>query len=1368
MTEKKDIEILDKIIVGRVQPHIYAFTTNTIPNYLKVGDTYRPVSIRLQEWKKHFPLLQQEFEDSAAISDDVFFRDYSVHQYLEHDLSKHRLLPGEYPHEYYSNEFFKNVQIGEVSDAIKDIKVNYEKGTGKYQYYDAITHLPEIYTYTSTGEWIPRPNQQATIDRFVNAMQSGRTNLLMYAVMRFGKSFTSMCCAKAIDAKVVLVVSAKADVLEEWKKTVESADNFNTTYEFLTSDKLERDKSAVKAVLEKNKSAVLFLTLQDLQGDTIKDKHTEIFGQKIDLLIVDETHYGARAESYGKILRDVKDEKNQHDSDDYVETAEAEEQLKSLQVKITLHLSGTPYRILMGSEFTKDDIIAFYQFSDIVQDQEQWDKDHLLDDENDVKEWDNPYFGFPQMIRFAFVPSKSAIELLESLKKNGATYAFSELLEPRSIKKDKSTRTLHKKFLHETEVLELFEVIDGCREDEGLLSFLDYDKIKEGKMCQHIVCVLPYCASCDALEALIINNRGKFKNLQDYEIINISGVESPNKYKTTKTIKDKIKDCAKNGKKTLTLTVNRMLTGSTVEEWDTMLFMRDTASPQEYDQAIFRLQNQYIREFVNDKGDRIKYNMKPQTLLVDFDPHRMFIMQEKKSQIYNVNTDTSGNECLRSRIERELSISPIISLNANKIARVEAADILAAVSEYSNSRGVLDETVDIPIDMSLLSNDIIKATIEMQAELGSKQGLSIVPNIGKEVDYVEPDNGKSNSHAEDNENSDGGDNTNTNSEKSSDKNTESDIKSLENKFRTYYSRILFFAFLTKSKVLSLSDILACIDDKENTRIANNLGLKKEMLALIREHINIFVLRQLDYKVQNINMLSQDETLEPMQRAAVAIKKFGRISESEITTPDNIATDMINLLPDDCFANLRDNEDGVILDIASKMGEFAVAIAKRCMDMGIALENIKSKVISIPTSSIAYEFTRKVYEILGLDVNAIASNFNSYDLLSIKKPNSDGTEGKNLDYERIHDILSQKKMMCEISLGDDCSNLEECEKMIFEAVVGNPPYQEIVSKSEGNASLGKNLFPGFTKCAMELSRKYVSLIIPSKWFAGEGQDHSFPILREYTKNHNHFRIIRHFNDSDDIFTGAAPGAVNYFLYDISYDGDTLFCNDDSTKMCRPLFEDDIDIILPLNSMVSILKKVTSAENYASLTNITTGRNAFGIIGKNERNISTDTFFPGAYELRCAHEVIKYVSEDKIVKNMDIANHWKIFTSKGNGAAGTLGGNSPVSILGKPYVAKPKSVCTDSLFPIGCFDSQMEAENLAKYLKTKFVRYLAGVMKVTHNITQIVYKFVPIQDFTENSDIDWSKPITEIDRQLYAKYGLDNCEIEFIESMIKPME
>ena len=169
-------------------------------------------------------------------------------------------------------------------------------------------------------------------------------------------------------------------------------------------------------------------------------------------------------------------------------------------------------------------------------------------------------------------------------------------------------------------------------------------------MCQHIVCVLPYCASCDALEALIENHRDEFKNLKDYKIINISGVDSPNEYRNIQAVKAEIKHCAARDTKTLTLTVNRMLTGSTVEEWDTMIFLKDTASPQEYDQAIFRLQNQYIREYISADGDTIKYNMKPQTLLVDFDPHRMFVMQEQKSQIYNANTDASGNEHLRDRL----------------------------------------------------------------------------------------------------------------------------------------------------------------------------------------------------------------------------------------------------------------------------------------------------------------------------------------------------------------------------------------------------------------------------------------------------------------------------------------------------------------------------------------------------------------------------------------------------------------------------------------------------------------------------------------------------------------------------------------------
>ena len=133
--------------------------------------------------------------------------------------------------------------------------------------------------------------------------------------------------------------------------------------------------------------------MQDLQGDILKDKHKEIFKRKIDLLIIDETHFGARAEQYGKVLLpvdDIKAMKHKNDSDDFVEANEADEQIKVLDAKVRLHLSGTPYRILMGSEFTKDDIIAFYQFSNIVDDQEEWNNKYLLND--DYQEWDNPYY----------------------------------------------------------------------------------------------------------------------------------------------------------------------------------------------------------------------------------------------------------------------------------------------------------------------------------------------------------------------------------------------------------------------------------------------------------------------------------------------------------------------------------------------------------------------------------------------------------------------------------------------------------------------------------------------------------------------------------------------------------------------------------------------------------------------------------------------------------------------------------------------------------------------------------------------------------------------------------------------------------------
>lgn len=1350
-------ELLSELIIGRVKPHIYAFTTNTIPNYLKVGDTYRPVMTRLREWMRLFPDLEKKFEDSAVINDDVFFRDYSVHQYLENDLSKHRLDPQEYPDVYYSNEFFQDVLIEHVSSAITDIRRNYEENTGKYKYYDANSQLPETFTYVSTGEWSIRPNQKDTIDRFVKAYKAGRKNLLMYAVMRFGKSFTSLCCAKEMEAKLVLVVSAKADVREEWKKTVQSADNFNKDYVFLSSDDLANDQSIIKATISGGKRVVVFLTLQDLQGENIKDKHQEIFGQQIDLLIVDETHYGARAESYGRIIRTVnyeKDVKEKHADDDFVEMADAEEQLKSLSVDVTLHLSGTPYRILMGSEFEKDDIIAFYQFSDIVKDQEKWDKEHVLKDSVEVKEWDNPYFGFPQMVRFAFVPSKSALAVLDSLKSNGTTYAFSALLKPRSISKD-SENNLHKQFVYENEVLELFEAIDGSKEDDGLLSFLDYENIKEGKMCQHIVCVLPYCASCDALEALINSNRDKFKNLQDYTIINISGVDSPNEYRSVQAVKAKIKQCAAENKKTLTLTVNRMLTGSTVEEWDTMIFLKDTASPQEYDQAIFRLQNQYIREYVGEDGDIIKYNMKPQTLLVDFDPHRMFIMQEQKSQIYNANTDASGNEHLRDRLEEELQISPIITMNKNRIEQVEAADILAEISQYSSNRGVLDETKEIPVDMSLLSVDEIKAEIESQAELGSRQGLSVEAHKGDENNLDNPEDDDST----DDEN-DSGSSNNNHQDGNEETETENDVKKLENKFRTYYSRILFFSFLTKDKVASLEDIISCMEEDDNKRIAKNLAIEKSILVLIKDNINIFVLRQLDYKIQNINTLSHDESIPPMQRASVAIRKFGRISDSEITTREHVATEVIRLIPDECFESLRNTADSRIIDIASKMGEFAVAVVKRCGELGIPVETIRDKVLSIPTSSIAYEFTRKVYEVLGLDVSSIAEEFNSYDLLKMRLIKDDGSEDDMLDYNKIQRILSQRKTFSSITLMDTPNLEEEENEMKFSAIVGNPPYQE----ADGGASASSRpIYQHFVDISRKLEPSYVSIIIPTRWFAGgKGLD----VFRQSMLDDKHIKELHDCLHPEEIFPDTNNrGGICYFLWDKEYDNCspekmkvvTHNGNNEVIEAVRSMKTRDLNIFIRNSSALSILDKVVPDDTTDVMTNHISPRKPFGLDGNFVKTSGFRSNKNGLSDpIKCYGKAksVGYIEAQSIPAHAEWVHCWKVFMPYANNIGTELNDDNQNTFIGEP-----DSVCTETFLAVGQEDNLTEEQciNLSNYLRTKFARFLLSLSKISQHGTSKTYRFVPYLDFSE----EWT------DEKLYEKYGLTQEEIDLIENSIKPM-
>lgn len=1310
-----DHSILDKYIVGRVEPQIYAFTTGTVPNYLKVGDTYRPIEQRLNEWRKYFPDLKKAYTAISKVDENVYFRDHSIHYFLEHDKRLHRLLPTDIDGlPYYSKEFFEHASDKDVMDAVKDIQLDYAENKGKYQFY-TFDERPTAQTFIYKRGDTPfelRPNQQETVSNFTKAVKKGRTNLLMYAVMRFGKTFTALCCALSNKKyKSILVVSGKADVKNEWKKTVESIKNFEG-FDFVDVEQLKRNPNAIEHVLKRSRRAVVFLTLQDLSGGTIKSKHIRVFRRQWDMLIIDETHYGARAEEYGKVLRGNKAELRFESK--YTETSENydnNKQLKQLQSKVRLHLSGTPYRILMGSEFQKEDVIAFYQFSDIVKDKKQWDHEHINDD--NINEWDNPYYGFPQMIRFAFNLNQSSIKKMEELKKEHVNYALNELLRPKSTLRSKDG--FHKKFAHEKEVLDLLMAIDGCKEDDNILSFLNDSRIRAGKLCRHIVFVLPYRASCDAIEALINAHKAIFKCLSQYELLNITGIENEGLFRTVRDVKDKIEQFEQQGKKTITLTVNRMLTGTTVEQWDTMIYLKDTASPQEYDQAIFRLQNQYVREYKDENGNVIKYNMKPQTLLVDFEPGRMFRMQESKAQIYNVNTDKKGNRKLSERIAEELRISPIIVVNKDKMQEVEPNDILEAVNAYSANKSILDEATDIPVDNNLLLNEQILDVLKALYPIGSKKGIKM-PAYKGDGDDIDPNITDDKSQKD------------RPKPKTENVQTENEEETLQKKLSTFYSLILFFAFLTDDMVASLDDILKVIESSDaNKRISRNVGLGKEVLLAIRSIINPFVLSDLDYKISHMNQLSHDKSISADERVDRAMKKFGRLSTSEVVTPAWVADKMVRNLPSD-----RIKRGTKILDIASKQGEFANALFKAYGS------KIKDTIYSLPTSPLTYEFTRKVYDLLGLPVENVIENYNSYDLLNVKK---------------------KDKIM------------EELLKLDSDIIIGNPPYQDNAVGEQ--KTYNGPLYNLYLDCAYAISN-VVEMIHPARFLSNAGSTPK--AWNKKMLEDKHLCICDFWPKSAKLFD------------DTDIKGGIAISLRDKKEQKGP-----IGLFTPYPELNSILQTVCNNKEFKPMSDIVVTRTAYRFTEKMHEDhpealrqlsnghpydVSTNIFerLPQIFfdskpddennYIRILGRVenarvLKYIRRDYLreVKNLD---GYKLFLSKANGT-GAFG-----EVLTQPIIGEPAVGNTETFISIGNFNTIEETIALRKYISTKFVRALLGALKTTQDITPEKWKFVPLQNFSELSDIDWNLSIEEINSLLYQKYKLSPAEKFFINENVQAMK
>lgn len=1318
LSEVIDTDAL-KIIKGRLEPHIYAFRIESFPPSYKIGDTFREVALRVDEWRKIYDglsLLHKSEWEWSSMLEDRFFRDYSVHKYLEDMKGKKAMAQHQFGSHHVSSEFYLDTEIPDIEEAISYIKKNASLPTSPYKLYSTATLKDVDKGFERNMEFKLRDNQLEVVDNFEKAYKQGQRKMLMYAVMRFGKTFTALSCAKRIGARSVIVVSAKADVADEWRKNVQSIKEL-VNFEFFSKNNISG--LDVNKKLSEGKTVVIFLTLQDLQGIKIKPKHKKIFDNKRewDMVIVDESHFGARAPQYGIPLTDAeKADADEDKSGKYDDHEKLEKGLKQLKRKVTLHLSGTPYRILMSNEFNKDNLIACVRYPDIIRARDEWFKSHV-DVEGTVgkvEEWDNPYFGFPQMVRFAFNLNEESLRVIKNFEAEGASVKFSELFKPIRTGKDSKTYK-HRKFVHENEVLSFLKVIDGTKDDVNVLSFLDNERIKQGKLCNHIVMVLPFRASCDAMSSLIEEHKDKFKNLCDYKIINIAGHDSNDKILT---LSGKIEDCESKGEKTLSLTVRRMLTGVTVPEWDTMIYLKESFSPEEYDQAIFRLQNKYVRVYKN--GDSIvKYDMKPQTILVDFDPQRMFRLQEQKCRIYNSVPHLCGSQDIKEAIEEELKSSPIISLDHHKLRQMDAADLMDDIRKYAQTRGIPEEAATIPVDGKLLENKDILDAISRLNGIDNKGGICKKANaINGDGDDVKSSKGESGGAGDD-------------ISKGDNKSKKDKSDNLAKKLASYYSLILYFAFLTPDRITSIGEMISVLNRGENKRIARHLGIERHILKILSKS-QPWSLFELNKSINDTNYTGVRSDISHKEMVDVIFKRCRRLSESEIITPQETADKMVALLPDDVFEG-----DGVVLDIASKQGEFAAALKRRYGDR--YPEECRTRIYSICTSGLAYEFTRKTYKYLGMDINNIVRDKTSYHIIAGKL--ADSKKGK---YPTVKEII-----------GKDVK---------INAIIGNPPYQ-VTSEKTSDAPL----YHLFMDASYKLT-KVAAIITPSRYIFNAGKT---PVAwNKKMLSDSHLKIADYSANSTDFFPNVdIKGGVAISLRNLSLTYGPIITytaypqlNSIISKVSAKRSQSICDIIYPQNkfnldalseSYKGILSKIGSDGREKRLTT-----SIFNLIEvfKTESDSNDDVVIFGLVNnKRCC----RWIDKSLLAVHPNIYK-WKVILPKSNGT-GTIG-----EVLSSPFIGKQGVGITQSFITFGAFDSKKEAEACLKYIKSKFARVLLGALKVTQDNSKETWANVPLQNFSDCEDIDWSRGIAEIDAQLYEKYGLSAEEIEFIESMVKPME